>query len=56
MFYQADSDGASLGSAITPANEYLDSGCYENIQYTGGGNPVTTSPGVVAAAGTDAGK
>jgi hypothetical protein len=33
MFYYADSNGASLGNALTPANNHLDSGCSENLTF-----------------------
>lgn len=49
MFYYADADGASLGSAITPALNYLDSGCYENVQYA---TSATTSPGLINVSAT----
>ena len=49
MFYYADADGASLGSAITPALNYLDSGCYENVQYA---TSTTTSAGLINVSAT----
>lgn len=55
MFYYADADGASLGAAKTIVTAgYLDSGCYENVNYVAGTPNTSTSPGlvVIPAAGT----